>query len=148
MYEFLRYRVGDVMTTEPLTIREETALSEVEQLFTRHGFNSLPVVDATGTMIGLLTKLDFLKAFAFSMDSMIPRYDEIVARPARSVMTREPDTVDSALPLTRLLERMVATRMRSFPVVDGTRLVGMVSREDVMSAVRRAADGKGPARCD
>jgi CBS domain-containing protein len=148
MYEFLRYRVGDVMTAEALTIREETALSEVERLFTKHGFNGLPVVDAAGTMVGLLTKLDFLKAFAFSTDAMVPHYDEIVARPARSVMTREPETVDSELPLTRVLERMVATRMRSFPVLDGKRLVGMVSREDVMTAVRRAAEGKGPARND
>jgi CBS domain-containing protein len=148
MYEFLRYRVRDVMTTAPVTIREETALSEVEQLFTRHGFNSLPVVDATGKMVGLLTKLDFLKAFAFSVDAMIPQYTDIVARPARSVMTREPETVDSGLPLTRVLERMVASRLRSFPVVDGGRLVGMVSREDVMAAVRRAAEGKGPAGSD
>ena len=148
MYEFLRYRVGDVMTAETLTIREETALTEVERLFTKHGFNSLPVVDAAGTMVGLVTKLDFLKAFAFSTDAMVPRYEEIVARPARSVMTREPETVDSALPLTRVLERMVSTRLRSFPVVEGKRLVGMVSREDVMTAVRRAAEGKGPARND
>jgi CBS domain-containing protein len=97
-------------------------------------------------MVGLVTKLDFLKAFVFSTDSMVPHYDEIVARPARAVMTREPETVDSALPLTRVLEQMVATRLRSFPVVDGQRLVGMVSREDVMTAVRRAAEGKGPAR--
>jgi CBS domain-containing protein len=148
MYEFLRYRVEDVMTVEPLTIGENTTLGEVERLFTKHGFNGLPVVDGEGAMVGLFTKLDFLKAFAFSKDSIVPRYDEIVARPARSVMTREPETVDSALSLTRVLERMVATRMRSFPVVDGKRLLGMVSREDVMTAVRRAAEGKAPARID
>ena len=49
--------------------------------------------------------------------------------------------------LTRVLEKMVATRNKSLPVVDphGDRLVGVVAREDVMQALRRAAAGSKAA---
>lgn len=144
MYGFLRYRVWDVMTRNPVTISHSTPLREVGELLERHGFNALPVVDGQGLLIGLVTKLDFLKAFAFSAESIVPRYEEILSRPAHTVMTREPQTVDASLPLTRVLEELVATRLKSFPVVDGKRLIGIIAREDVMHAVQRAAAGKGP----
>jgi len=146
MYEFVHYVVRDVMTSKPVSIRPETTLREVERIFEEHGFNGLPVLDGNGTLVGLVTKLDFLKAFSFSPDSIVPHYDEILGRSAESAMTREPETVEPTLPLTRVLERMVATRLRSFPVVEGDRLVGMVAREDVMAAVRRAGEGKMPDR--
>jgi len=144
MYEFLQYRVAHVMTRKPVVIREDTPLLEVGRIFEARNFNGLPVVDANGMLIGVVTKLDFLKAFSFSPDTMVPRYTEILARPARVIMTQQPDHVDPEMPLTRVLERMVATRLRSFPVVQNNRLVGIVAREDVMGAVRRAAEGNAP----
>ena len=145
MYEFLQYRVEHVMTRKPVVIREDTPLREVGRLFEARGFNGLPVVDGDAMLVGVVTKLDFLKAFSFSPESIVPRYAEILARPARVVMKEDPERVDPAMPLTRVLERMVATRLRSFPVVEGNRLVGVIAREDVMAAVRRAAERKGPA---
>ena len=49
--------------------------------------------------------------------------------------------------LTRVLEKMIATRNKSFPVVDpkDERLVGVVAREDVMQALRRAGAGERPS---
>jgi hypothetical protein len=55
-----------------------------------------------------------------------------------------PQTLPSDCPLTRVIDRMVETRWRSFPVVDGERLVGVISRSDVLSALRRAAAGQRP----
>jgi CBS domain-containing protein len=63
-------------------------------------------------------------------------------------MRREPKTVSPLMPLTRLLERMVVTRNKSFPVVDPREkhsLVGVVAREDVMRALRKAHSGEKPA---
>jgi CBS domain-containing protein len=57
-------------------------------------------------------------------------------------MTRDVATVTPRMPLTRLLQRMLDTRNKSFPVVDGARLVGVVAREDVLQALRRAAAGE------
>jgi CBS domain-containing protein len=59
-------------------------------------------------------------------------------------MTRELVTVGPDLPLTRVLQELVETRNKSLPVLDGTRLVGVVAREDVLRALRRAAAGERP----
>ncbi len=144
MYEFIYYRVADVMTPNPVVIQPHTPLSEVEDIFEQHDFNGLPVVDAAGTLVGVLTKLDFLKAFLFTPDSVTPRYEEIIRHSADTVMTRDPLTVDPETPLTRVLQDMVTTRHKSFPVVVAQRLVGVVAREDVGRALRRAAAGQRP----
>jgi CBS domain-containing protein len=56
-----------------------------------------------------------------------------------SVMATDPLTVSPDMPLTRVLEKIVETRYRSFPVVDNDVLVGVISREDVVTALRKAA---------
>ena len=144
MYEFLDYQVADAMTYRPVTVGAGTPLAEVEALFERHDFNSLPVVSRDGILVGVVTKLDFLKAFAFTPHEMVPHYDEIMGRPAESVMIRDPATVRPDMTLTRLLQLMVDTRYRSFPVAIGALLIGIVARQDVVRALRRAAAGEGP----
>ena len=143
MYEFVEYLVADAMTYRPVTITRATPLSKLEALFEQHDFNCLPVCEE-GVLLGIVTKLDLLKAFAFTARSMIPRYEEIMREPAEHVMTIKPVTVTPDVNLTRVLQMMAETRYRSFPVVIGALLVGMVAREDVMRALARAARGERP----
>jgi len=145
MYEFLKYSVSHVMTTAPVTIGPQTPLAHVEAIFEEHDFNGLPVLEESGRFVGFLTKLDLLKAFAFTSESKIPAYDDIIRQPAERVMTREPRTVEADLPLTKLLQQMVDTGHKSFPVVDAHELLGMVAREDVIRALRRAVAGQSPS---
>jgi CBS-domain-containing membrane protein len=53
-------------------------------------------------------------------------------------------TVDSEAPLTRALATMIDTGFKSLPVLQAQRLVGIVAREDVLSAIQRAAEGQRP----
>jgi CBS domain-containing protein len=144
MYSFLEYRTRHVMTRDVVTLDPDALLAEAEALFEKHDFNTLPVVDGAGDLQGVLTKLDALRGFAFSTGSVIPRYEEVMARPVRDFMSPDPETVDPELPLTRVLERMVATGHKGLPVAEGARLVGVIAREDVLRALRRAVEGKGP----
>jgi CBS domain-containing protein len=141
MYEFLSYRVADVMSAQPVMIRPDTSLADAEAIFERHDFNGLPVVSPDDSLVGVLTKLDLLKAFSFTPQSKIPAYDEIMRQPAERVMTRQPLTVAPDTPLTRVLQHMLDTRYKSFPVLEADRLVGVVAREDIMRALRRAVGG-------
>jgi CBS domain-containing protein len=138
MYEFLQYHVVDFMSRNGVVVGRHTPLEEAERLFARHDFNMIPVVDGS-RLVGVLTKLDFLKAFAFGKGRLLPHYTEILRHEVESVMTTDPITVSSDTPLTRVLEKIVETRYRSFPVVDGGVLVGVISREDVVTALRKAA---------
>jgi CBS domain-containing protein len=146
MYEFIEYRVADAMTQRPVTVRPDMTLAEVEALFERYDYDCLPVCGRDGRLIGVVTKLDFLRAFAFTRDSMIPRYDEIMARPAASVMTAPATTVTPDTPLTRVIQLMAETRHKSFPVTSHGALRGMISRRDVVRALRRAVGGERVSR--
>ena len=143
MYEFLDYPVQDVMN-RPLMVTADTTLAEVELLLEKHGYNALPVVDAAERVVGLVSSLDLLRAFSFPEDVILPPYEEIMVRGIEGVMTRDVLTVCPRTPLTRVLQKIIDTRNKSFPVVDEDRVVGMVAREDVMLALRRGTGGRKP----
>ena len=138
MYRFLEYTAGQYMTHSVKTVTRQTTMRELEGLFGKHDFNAFPVVEA-GRMVGLVTKFDFLKTFAFTTGQLLPQYDELMRRTVGEVMTEAVVHVEPAAPLTRVLQLMVHLRARSFPVVapDG-HLVGIIAREDIMRALREA----------
>ena len=140
MYEFLDYRVQDVMN-RPVSVGPDATLAEVELLLEKHGYNALPVVDAGERLLGLVTSLDLLRAFDFSEDTILPPYEQVMQRRVQQVMTRDVLTVCPMTPLQRVIEKIVDTRNKSFPVVDGDRIVGVVAREDVMLALRQGVAG-------
>jgi CBS domain-containing protein len=75
---------------------------------------------------------------------MVPHYDELMGRRVLDVMTEAVVHVEPATPLTRVLQLMVNLKARSFPVVtDRGELVGMISREDIMRALRAATQAPG-----
>jgi CBS domain-containing protein len=89
-------------------------------------------------MVGLVTKFDFLKAFAFTTSQLVPHYDELMQRTVGEVMTTDVISVDPDMRLTRVLELMLSRKARSFPVVSGATVVGVISREDIMRALKQA----------
>jgi CBS domain-containing protein len=138
MYRFLEYTAGRYMTHPVKTVTRQTTMRELEALFEKHDFNAFPVVEE-GKMVGLVTKFDFLKTFAFTTGQMLPHYDELMSRTAGDAMTEAVVHVEPAAPLTRVLQLMVNLKARSSPVVAPDRhLVGIISREDIMRALKEA----------
>jgi CBS domain-containing protein len=91
-------------------------------------------------VLGIVSKFDFLRVFAFTSSQMVPHYDELMSRPVAEVMTEAVVHVDPTAPLTRVLELMVSVKARSFPVLNVARhLEGMIFREDITArcVVRR-----------
>jgi CBS domain-containing protein len=138
MYEFLRYTVKDAMTSSPVTVSASTVLRKVEEIFETHDFNGVPVVDEDNRLRGMMTKFDLLKAFIFTPDAVVPHYDQIMEQSVETVMTVNPEIVMLDLPLSRLLQQLVARQIKSFPVAEKGFLVGIISREDVLRALQRA----------
>lgn len=139
MYEFLQYQVRDAMTADPIAVSPKATLREIEELFETHDFNGVPVVDEQRQLLGVLTKFDLLRAFSLDSHAMVPHYDEIMEQTADAVMTRNPVSVGPQMPLSRLLQKLVEMRTKSLPVVENGCLVGVIAREDVLKALRRAA---------
>ncbi len=139
MVPFLFLAVADVMTTDPLTIESNTPLAKLRNLFEAFEYNALPVVE-DGEFLGWVTQFDLLSAFKMSQQSIMPRYDEILAEPASLVMNPEPDWVAPEEPLNQILTRIVETRHRSFPVLVKGKLVGVVAIEDILKGLYKEMD--------
>ncbi len=139
MHRFLEWQAGQFMTKTIKTVPPTMTLRELGALFEENDFNSFPVVDGD-QLVGLVTKLDFLKAFLFDTGHMAPHYNEVMTFPVSKVMTKDVVHVDPGTPLTRVLELMVKLRTRGVPVVDNGKLVGVVSRTDLMRALGLATE--------
>ena len=126
------------MTRAVTTVTRKTTMRELEALFEKHDFNSFPVVEE-GRMLGIVTKFDFLRTFAFTTGQMVPHYDELMRRPVAEIMTKAVVHVEPATPLTQVLRLMVNLKSRSLPVFGPDhQLVGMISREDVIRSLKEA----------
>src|SRR4051812_23112597 len=105
------------MTRAVKTARRELNMRELGAMFEHDDFNAYPV-EEDGQIIGLVTKFDLLKCFAFTPNQMVPRYDDLMKRTVADVMTPEFIYVRSDTKLTRVLQLMVEHRFRSVPVID------------------------------
>ena len=139
MYKFLEQVSADAMTRNAKTVSRRLTLRELGDLFEKEDFNSFPV-EENSQVVGLVSKFDYLANFIFTPAHMVPRYDDLMKRSVADIMTPEFIYVRKETKLTRVLQLMVDHRLRSMPVIEGDqRLVGMISREDVMRALQRCA---------
>ncbi len=127
------------MTRAVKTVTRDLTVREVNDMFERDDFNSYPV-EEDGQAVGIVTKFDLLKCFAFTPNQMVPRYVDLMGRTVADLMTSEFIYVRPDTKLTRVLQLMVQHRIRSIPVIDvDHRLAGIISREDVLKALAVAA---------
>ena len=139
MYRFLEQTTEGYMTRNVKTVARDLNMLELSQMFETDDFNGYPV-EEDGQVIGIVTKFDILKCFAFTPSQMLPRYHELMNRRVGDVMTPEFIYVRPDTRLTRVLQLMVEHRIRSIIVLDGTqRLVGIIAREDVIAALKATA---------
>jgi CBS domain-containing protein len=113
MYRFLQGTAEQYMTRAVTTVTRQTTMRELEALFEQHDFNSFPVIEE-GKMLGIVTKFDFLCAFAFTTGQMVPHYDELMRRPVGEMMTEAVVHVEPPAPLTRVLRLMVSLKAAAF----------------------------------
>ncbi len=144
MYEFNYFKVRDVMTLDPVMIKQDATFADVEILFSEYNFNGLPVVDENNQLIGMVTKFDLLKAFTKKMKN--PYYEVVKLQNISRIMVKEPVFFDPGEPLTRVIKKIVETGYKSFPVVENKKVVGMISREDLIDAIDQSTSGNLPYR--
>ena len=141
MYTFLEQTVSDHMTHGAKTVPRDLTLRELEDLFEKDDFNTYPVEESS-QVVGLVSKFDFLACFVLSPAAMVPRYGDLMNQTVANIMTPDFIYVRGDTKLTRVLQLMVDHRIRSMPVIEGDqRLVGMISRKDVMRVLQRCSSG-------
>ncbi len=139
MYRFLEETAERYMTRAVKTVTRDLTVRELGEMFDRDDFNSYPV-EEDGQVIGIATKFDMLKCFAFTPNQMVPHYADLMERTVADAMTQEFIYVRPDTKLTRVLQLMVEHRIRSIPVLDvDSRLTGIIAREDILRALAVAA---------
>jgi CBS domain-containing protein len=137
MYEFLQETVANNMTGKVRSVTSETTVGDLYRLFAADDFDAYPVVE-DDTLVGVVSKLDALKVFAFAKDQILPHFADGMGTTVDSIMTVDVVTVEPETSLQRVLQLMVEHRVKSLPVIDQWRnLVGIIAREDVMRAMGR-----------
>lgn len=142
-------KVRDLMIRDVVAVRTDTSINEVAKLMHRHAISGLPVLDAAGALVGLVSESDLIQrkgrfevpAFVQIFDAAIPlemphhlrdRLRHILATRAEDVMTRDVHTVGPDTDIEDLVELMVHQHANPVPVVEDGRLVGIVSRSDLV----------------
>jgi CBS domain-containing protein len=143
--------VHEVMTSPALTVDPHTSLKRAVRMLDDHQITSMPVVDDTGRLVGVVSEADVLRDSVPPDRRVHERLVEMTAPPVHlevtDVMTHLPVSVSPDDDLSRAVELMVDTQIKSLPVVSSGRVVGMVSRRDVIAVLARA-DGLIEAEVD
>ena len=138
MYRFLEDTAGHYMTKPVQTVTRGVTVHELGDMIKRDDFNTYPV-EEDAQVVGVVTKFDLLKCFAFTSSQMVPRYNDLMDRTVADIMTSAFIYVNADTRLTRVLQLMVEHRIRSIPAIDRDQLVGIIAREDVMRALATCA---------
>lgn len=126
---------ADVMTAPAVTIGERASLREAAQVMTKRGLKRLPVVDASGELIGIVSRADILRSAADLAPAAeaLPRFTAGLFQQARDVMFTDVPTAAPDTPLPDVVARLVASPLRRVVVVDADRQVrGIVHDGDLL----------------
>lgn len=128
-------RAREIMTTPTFALTPSATLEEAARMMTAHGFTTMPVVDADGRLLGLLSEEDILRRPAPPGDPDTGVMLDGGPRTAGSAMRTAGLAVPADTAVAELARRMTDAGVRSAPVVEGGHVVGMITFQDVLRAV-------------
>ena len=122
--------VKDIMTTNLVLFTVEQSIHEVMNSFIKNKISGGPVVDDRGKLIGVISEADCMKEVSDSRYFNMPILDKSVGH----FMTKEVETLPASMTLFDAASRFHETSRRRFPVLDSNKLVGQISRKDIVIA--------------
>ena len=142
-------RASDVMTTGVITVSPETPILDVAHLLLDRRISAVPVVKKDGSLLGIVSEGDLIhrhenrtertmrwwQALIETSGDAARAYTRAHGRHARDVMTEKVQTVTEDTPLSDIADLLEAHRIKRVPVMRGGRVVGIVSRANLLQAL-------------
>lgn len=125
---------ADCMSTHVVTVSPEMDVLNAMARLVAHSVSGAPVLDERSRLVGMLTERDCIRATLVSS-----YHGECACGPVAAYMSREVAFVDVDTSLLEIAELFASGKFRRYPVMDGQRTVGIVSRRDVLRALLRHA---------
>ncbi len=149
----------DVMTPAVVSVEPSATVLQAVRLMLQKKISGLPVVDAKGHLVGILTEGDLLRRSETGTERQRPRWLEFLVGPGRladeyvrthaktvdEIMTPEPATVTEGTRLEDVVELMERRRIKRVPVVRNGKVVGIVSRANLLHALATLVPEAAPA---
>lgn len=135
-----KLRVRDLMTEDPVSVPPEADLQTARDLMDQHGFRHLPVVDAEGAVLGLLSQRDLMQRALAPTDDLTvsAQRDVMAAVSVESVMTADIEVVEPDAAAAVAAQLMLENKYGCLPVVDGDRMTGILTEADFVRHVAEA----------
>jgi len=141
--------VADIMTKDVVTVTRETTVRELAQIFETRLFGSLPIVDGSGSLTGIVTASDLIEqGRSLHIPTVISIFDWVIplggertlerelqmmtAQTAGEICSTDVITVAPTDAVSTAADTMSDHKLHALPVVEGKKLVGMVSRIDII----------------
>ncbi|MEV4603362.1 CBS domain-containing protein [Amycolatopsis sp. NPDC049253] len=133
-------RARDLMSAPVVTVHPWAPAKEAAEVLSEHGFTALPVVDDDERLIGIVTEADLIRG-RIPADTrsayLRPEPPAPVDTTVEQVMTSPVTAMSSGTDVAELCQALVDARIRAMPIVDGSRVVGIVTRGDVVRVLAR-----------
>jgi CBS domain-containing protein len=130
-------RARDFMVIKPVVFTRDTDLLDAVRILVDRRISGAPVVDGRGNLVGILTERDFLRA------ALVAGYHGESGGCVGDYMSSDVEAVNADDSLLDVATRFVETKHRRYPVMEDNRVVGLVTRQDVL---RTVIDTFGPRR--
>jgi len=135
-----------IMTQHVITIGADAPIADAVDAMLRHHVSGLPVVDANGDLVGIISEGDFIRraeigtekkrgrwlSFLVGADRLAADFVHAHGRKVGDIMTTDPLTISEDTPLDELVEIMESNKVKRLPVMRGNRMVGIVTRSDFL----------------
>jgi CBS domain-containing protein len=151
-------RAKDIMTRDPITIAPDASVMQAVRLMLQHRISSLPVVAASGTLVGILAEGDLLRRGELGINGRRPRWIEFLigsgqfadeymqacGRKVYEIMSRQVFTASEETTTAEIVYIMKKRGIHRLPIVQGGKLVGIVTRSDLVRALARVLRSRKP----
>jgi len=146
-------RAHQIMTRAVITVTPDTKIADAANIMLQKHVSGLPVIDASGKLVGIVSEGDFIRRSEIGTQRRRSRFLKFILGPGKAatdfvhehgskvseIMTPEPLTVSEDTPLEQIVELMEKNGVKRLPVMSGDKIVGIVSRANLLQAVASLA---------
>ena len=145
-------KAKDIMTKDVITVRRDTTVRDLAQLFAQHRISTVPVVDEEGLLVGIVSESDLIEQDKnLHIPTVVSIFDWVIylesdkrfekelqkmtAQTVGEIYSEEVFSVGPEAPVSEVADIMTSKRIQAVPVVEGRRVVGIIGRIDMVKTM-------------